>query len=740
MSKTNDIEEISNMLGIESNTSSGGTLTKDWLSDVAEALYFEIESEEFDKVGMAKKVFEKCGIGWTDDCSAEGSTVTGEFTSKLNAWVKVTIQAPRDIEELKQEIMDTLEAIYESAPEIFKPDNEARFEESLFDKFGESWTWLKSLLPITGAIWHQKVNVDSGDFDRATVDNLLIEINLDNNVNDIEVLASLNNHLQVSLKNLSTYIDSIEDGNTSKKAMGLWSEAWEVSEDEKEMVEPVIARTTTWAIDNFADKARKGELDTDPIYQRELVWNNAQCQMLVNSIMMGIPLPSIILHEIEKDGKSLYQIIDGKQRLTTILRFIGAYSKGREFMLSKVDGLIEASKEDSQLRTAKKEAIIDTLLTGRDHLDSWSSKVLPRFRKWSGSTKYGLIGEEDKKAKKTSLPFPLRKDEFQGSMELEQLNKKFYHEMRDIEITVLGKRVSVSDIFENGSSEYQIPVIIYHHNTKASQIRRVFKRYNMQGSKLNATEVNNAAYQELNSMRLNLALSRIRPERGEELLPELYGEFIKEPSLDVEGLYNSWNLSSRRFEWAKINSVILAILHLEIAKKSNGKHNYPSTAGLIKQYFNSEEKAQTMNEEKLKLIATFFSKASKSLLVDVLHEEFQEQPTFYQKNYDKYPLNWSQPAAISIMVAAILCESEGIEISSTLTKDADKFAKFRHFVSSNEALGQTQADGQWRYYAKIITEFCGIFDLTKDTFSNKNTLFEGYNLLEYLNSIPPENE
>jgi len=147
-----------------------------------------------------------------------------------------------------------------------------------------------------------------------------------------------------------------------------------------------------------------------------------------------------------------------------------------------------------------------------------------------------------------------------------------------------------------------------------------------------------------------------------------------------------------------------------------------------------------MDEEKLKLIATFFSKASKALLVDLLQEEFQEQPTFYQKNYVKYPLNWSQPAAISIMVAAILCESEGIEISSTLTKDADKFAKFQHFVSSNEALGQTQADGQWRYYAKIITEFCGIFDLTKDTFSNKNTLFEGYNLLEYLNSIPPENE
>ena len=59
------------------------------------------------------------------------------------------------------------------------------------------------------------------------------------------------------------------------------------------------------------------------------------------------------------------------------------------------------------------------------------------------------------------LPFSLRKDEFHGSQELEQLNRKYYHEIRDIEITVLDGKVPVSDIFENGSSEYKIPVIVY---------------------------------------------------------------------------------------------------------------------------------------------------------------------------------------------------------------------------------------------------------------------------------------
>ena len=87
------------------------------------------------------------------------------------------------------------------------------------------------------------------------------------------------------------------------------------------------------------------------------------------------------------------------------------------------------------------------------------------------------------------------------------------------------------------------------------------------------------------------------------------------------------------------------------------------------------------------------------------------------------------------MVAAILCESEGISIEA---KIEDTFTEFQTFVRSNKSLGQTQSDGQWRYYAKIIIDFCAIFGLTKDNFSDRESLFDGYNLLEYLGSIPPE--
>ena len=127
-------------------------------------------------------------------------------------------------------------------------------------------------------------------------------------------------------------------------------------------------------------------------------------------------------------------------------------------------------------------------------------------------------------------------------------------------------------------------------------------------------------------MKLNLALSRIRPERGEELVKGIYDTHISQPSLDVKGLYDTWNLSSKRFEWAKINSVILSILHHKVAPKKNGSPNYPSTAGLIKQYFNSEEAAEKMTESRMIKIAEAFSKAAKALSNDVINDEFGNNP------------------------------------------------------------------------------------------------------------------
>lgn len=54
-------------------------------------------------------------------------------------------------------------------------------------------------------------------------------------------------------------------------------------------------------------------------YQRKLVWTHEEKQKLIQSVIDKYPIPAVILHETS-DGK--YEVIDGLQRLHTVMSFI----------------------------------------------------------------------------------------------------------------------------------------------------------------------------------------------------------------------------------------------------------------------------------------------------------------------------------------------------------------------------------------------------------------------------------
>src|SRR5271167_2728238 len=62
------------------------------------------------------------------------------------------------------------------------------------------------------------------------------------------------------------------------------------------------------------------EIIVDPEFQRLCRWNISQKSRLIESLLLGIPLPSIFVFEKE-DGK--WELIDGLQRMSTILEFMG---------------------------------------------------------------------------------------------------------------------------------------------------------------------------------------------------------------------------------------------------------------------------------------------------------------------------------------------------------------------------------------------------------------------------------
>ena len=66
-------------------------------------------------------------------------------------------------------------------------------------------------------------------------------------------------------------------------------------------------------------KAERQEIIIDPDFQRLFVWGIKEKSELIESILMGIPLPVLYLFE-QNDGK--LQVVDGRQRLTAIFQFM----------------------------------------------------------------------------------------------------------------------------------------------------------------------------------------------------------------------------------------------------------------------------------------------------------------------------------------------------------------------------------------------------------------------------------
>lgn len=76
-----------------------------------------------------------------------------------------------------------------------------------------------------------------------------------------------------------------------------------------------------------------GFLNLNPGFQRDSVWNVSDRRALIDSVVRNYPLPAIFLYKRIESGQSCYDVIDGKQRLESILMFMGRI-RGNRFEAS----------------------------------------------------------------------------------------------------------------------------------------------------------------------------------------------------------------------------------------------------------------------------------------------------------------------------------------------------------------------------------------------------------------------
>lgn len=77
-------------------------------------------------------------------------------------------------------------------------------------------------------------------------------------------------------------------------------------------------------VDALVSLHQHRRLNLSPAFQRQSVWGKRDRQLLIESLLDGVPIPSVYLYrQSGRRGALKYDVIDGKQRIETILYFMG---------------------------------------------------------------------------------------------------------------------------------------------------------------------------------------------------------------------------------------------------------------------------------------------------------------------------------------------------------------------------------------------------------------------------------
>lgn len=81
-----------------------------------------------------------------------------------------------------------------------------------------------------------------------------------------------------------------------------------------------------WSAKQLSGMVKNGKINFDHIIQRSYVWERARKSALIESMILGYPIPAVFAKRIDdgsgKRGSNTYFIMDGKQRLSTVKEFL----------------------------------------------------------------------------------------------------------------------------------------------------------------------------------------------------------------------------------------------------------------------------------------------------------------------------------------------------------------------------------------------------------------------------------
>jgi hypothetical protein len=86
-------------------------------------------------------------------------------------------------------------------------------------------------------------------------------------------------------------------------------------------IRDAVVFSTDWTVEVILNQISKENLNLKPRFQRREAWDPKRQSKYIESLMLGFPVPQLVLAETEnRSGK--YIVLDGKQRLITLTKFV----------------------------------------------------------------------------------------------------------------------------------------------------------------------------------------------------------------------------------------------------------------------------------------------------------------------------------------------------------------------------------------------------------------------------------
>lgn len=171
------------------------------------------------------------------------------------------------------------------------------------------------------------------------------------------------------------------------------------------MTKPSLThRPETKTVTDIVNLFEDGLLNLEPGFQRQSVWSERDRAKLIDSILRNYPLPAVFFYRREEQGQIFYDVIDGKQRIESILMFMGLM-RGRYGLKAQLEGHDEVEWVDWK-RLCKRK--LQPRITGYRiqviEVDGELGDIIDLFVRIN-STGKALTPQEKRRAKYCDSPF-----------------------------------------------------------------------------------------------------------------------------------------------------------------------------------------------------------------------------------------------------------------------------------------------------------------------------------------------